>query len=71
LCVTVIYQESNIFGSSVAITQPHISAHLGNASFPVLYVSALVVLSSTLFGTVIKTALYIKFGSLVVNVVLD
>jgi len=54
----------------VAITQPYISAHVGNASFPFLYVSALVILSNTLFGTFIKAALYINFTSLV-NVLLN
>ena len=53
----------------MAITQPYISAHVGNASFPVLYVSALV-LSNTLFGTFIRATLYINFGSLVLNVLL-
>jgi len=51
--------------------QPYISAHVGNASSPFLYVSALVVLSNTLFGNIIKEALYVNFGSLVVNVLLN
>jgi hypothetical protein len=55
----------------VAIMQPYISAHVGNASFPFLYVSALVVLSNTLFGTFVKAALFLNFGSLVVNVLLN